>query len=143
MNTFERSPARPTTTRKLAIVSPWFTGAADIPTFAIEELTATKIRAMFQRSKGRDLFDLWLAVEHAGITPAAIAECFDPYLPDGWTPARALDNLAAKLADQTFTTDLNPLIDRWPDSYTIESGALAARAVINAIADAHPEWSRQ
>jgi Nucleotidyl transferase AbiEii toxin, Type IV TA system len=58
----------------------------------IEELTATKARALFQRSRGRDLFDLWLAVEDAGVTPAAIAGCFGPYRPDGWTIARANDN---------------------------------------------------
>jgi predicted nucleotidyltransferase component of viral defense system len=62
MNTFERSPARPTVTRRFAVSSPWFTGDADIPTFTIEELTATKIRALFQRRKGRDLFDLWLSI---------------------------------------------------------------------------------
>lgn len=70
MNTFERSPARAIVTRPFAVASPWFTGEADVPTFAIEELTATKIRALFQRRKGRDLFDLWLAVEHG---EAAIA----------------------------------------------------------------------
>ena len=93
MNTFERSPARATVTRPLSVASPWFTGEADVPTFAIEELTATKIRALFQRRKGRDLFDLWLAVEHGGASIDDIVECFDPYRPDGWTVDRALDNL--------------------------------------------------
>ena len=85
MNTFERSPAQPIVTRSFAIESPWFPGSAEVPTFVIEELSATKIRALFQRSKGRDLFDLWLAVEHAGISPAAIAECFGP------VPTRRMD----------------------------------------------------
>lgn len=40
MNTFERSPARPTVTRPLAVSRPWFTGEADVATFTIEELTA-------------------------------------------------------------------------------------------------------
>ena len=51
MNTFERSPAQPTVTRPFAVDSPWFTGAADVATFAIEELTATKIRALFHAAK--------------------------------------------------------------------------------------------
>ena len=110
-----------------------------MPTFAIEELTATKIRALFQRSKGRDLFDLWLAVDQAGVSPGAIAECFDPYRPDGWTVARALDNLAAKLDDSTFTTDLEPLVATWPAGYEIATGAAVARTVIDAISsrDSH------
>jgi hypothetical protein len=133
MNTFERSPAQPTVTRPFTVSSPWFTGAADVPTFTIEELTATKIRALFQRSKGRDLFDLWLAVEHEGTSPAAIAECFGPYRPDGWTMARALDNLRTKLQDPTFTTDLELLVAQRPDGYRIDEGAAAAEAVIAAI----------
>ena len=48
LNTFERSPARPTVTRTLDVDSPWFSGTADVPTFALEELVATKMRALFQ-----------------------------------------------------------------------------------------------
>ncbi len=133
MNTFERSPARPTVSRTYRVDSPWFTGEAEVPTFAIEELTATKIRALFQRSKGRDLFDLWLAVEHAGLTPEAIADCFDPYRPQGWTVPRALENLAAKLDDHAFTTDVELLVAQWPDRYDVASGAATARSIVDAI----------
>lgn len=38
--------------------NPWFSGAARIATFSAEELLATKLRALLQRDKGRDLFDL-------------------------------------------------------------------------------------
>jgi predicted nucleotidyltransferase component of viral defense system len=69
INTFERSPARPTVQRSYGVDSPWFTGDAAVPTFDLAELIATKIRALFQRKKGRDLFDLWLAVRHAGVAP--------------------------------------------------------------------------
>lgn len=130
MNTFERSPARATVTRPLSVASPWFTGEADVPTFAIEELTATKIRALFQRRKGRDLFDLWLAVEHGGASIDDIVECFDPYRPDGWTVDRALDNLDEKLALEDFTRDLDQLVSAGPEGYGIEAAANVARAVI-------------
>lgn len=130
MNTFERSPARATVTRPLSVASPWFTGEADVPTFAIEELTATKIRALFQRRKGRDLFDLWLAVEHGGASIDDIVECLDPYRPDGWTVDRALDNLDEKLALEDFTRDLDQLVSAGPEGYSIEAAANVARAVI-------------
>jgi hypothetical protein len=133
MNTFERSPARPTVTRPFAVTSPWFTGEAEVPTFAIEELTATKIRALFQRRKGRDLFDLWLAVEHGGATIDDIVTCFKPYRPDGWTVDRALDNLDAKLAVTDFTGDLDQLVSAGPDGYTIDAAADIARRVIRAV----------
>ncbi len=89
-NTFERSPARPVVARVFRIDSPWFNGHAAVATFELAELIATKIRALFQRKKGRDLFDLWLAVRHAGLGVEEIAGCFEPYRPDGWTAARAL-----------------------------------------------------
>ncbi|WP_417419163.1 nucleotidyl transferase AbiEii/AbiGii toxin family protein [Hoeflea sp.] len=38
--------------------NPWFSGSTKIATFSPEELIATKLRALLQRDKGRDLFDL-------------------------------------------------------------------------------------
>ena len=123
MNAFERSPARPTVTRAFDVDSPWFSGRADVPTFVLEELIATKIRALFQRKKGRDLFDLWLAVEHAGVPPQDIAACFDPYRPASWNPEKALSNLEAKLQDREFTRDLELLLSDRPAGYTVHAGA--------------------
>lgn len=135
LNTFERSPARPTVLRTYRVESQWFTGQAAVPTFELAELTATKIRALFQRKKGRDLFDLWLAVVHGGVRPADIAECFAPYRPDGWTPERAIENLEAKLADERFTADLMLLTVTPPPGYSVQAAAAVARHVIERIAD--------
>jgi predicted nucleotidyltransferase component of viral defense system len=132
MNTFERSPARPTVTRRYAVESPWFSGNAAVPTFTIEELTATKIRALFQRRKGRDLFDLWLAFEHGTATLDDVVECFEPYRPDGWTGDRALANLDAKLNDTTFLDDLDALVAGQPEGYDHESARRVAEEVIEA-----------
>ena len=123
MNTFERSPIRSIVNRPYAVVSPWFTGSADIPTFMLEELIATKIRALYQRKKGRDLFDLWLAITQAGVRPRDIAECFEAYRPGGWTPELALQNLSAKLDDPRFTEDLAALVPRRPEEYDTEVAA--------------------
>ena len=133
MNTFERSPARPTITKAFAVKSPWFQGLAEVPTFAIEELSATKIRALLQRSKGRDLFDLWLAVEAAGLAPIAIAECFGPFRPEGWTIPRAHDNLTAKLRDKTSTTDLEYSFRNRPQARKSTAEREIVRAVLDAI----------
>ena len=133
LNTFERSSARPTVTKEFGVDSPWFSGAADVATYALEELVATKIRALFQRKKGRDLFDLWLAVQQAGASPAEIAACFGLYRPDGWTAARAVVNLEAKLEDPEFTADVERLVSDWPDGYTVEAAGLLARAVLGEI----------
>jgi len=39
--------------------SSWFTGSCNITTYKLEELLGTKLRAMYQRRKGRDLYDLY------------------------------------------------------------------------------------
>ena len=81
----------------------------------------------------RDLFDLWLAVQQAGASPAEIAACFGLYRPDGWTAARAVVNLEAKLEDPEFTADVERLVSDWPDGYTVEAAGLLARAVLGEI----------
>jgi hypothetical protein len=40
---------------KFVVTNPWFTGECDIATFEMDELLATKLRALYQRRKGRDL----------------------------------------------------------------------------------------
>lgn len=130
INTFERSPARPAVTRDYAVDSPWWSGAAAVPTFEVADLTATKIRALFQRKKGRDLFDLWLAVEHVGVVTSDIAACFEPYRPEGWSVDRAIENLSAKCGNPRFTTDLDALVAVWPERYSIDAAAVLAAKII-------------
>lgn len=76
INTHETSPALPTVRLPFTVSSTWFTGEADVQTFAPEELIATKIRALYQRKKGRDLFDMWLALTEMGITGPSIVSAF-------------------------------------------------------------------
>ncbi len=44
--------------RPSEVVNPWYRGAVDVPTFELDELLGTKLRALYQRKKGRDLFDV-------------------------------------------------------------------------------------
>lgn len=123
VNTFERSPARPLRRVPFSIDSPWFAGAAGVLTFDLAELVATKIRALYQRSKGRDLFDLWLALVQLGVPPADIIDAFAPYRPDGYTSALGEQNLRRKIDTGAFRSDLDQLVTRWPDGYEIGSAA--------------------
>jgi predicted nucleotidyltransferase component of viral defense system len=58
----QRSLHRPLKTIRHTVDTSWWSGEADIPTYETSELLATKLRALYQRSKGRDLFDLWLGL---------------------------------------------------------------------------------
>ena len=42
-----------------AVNSSWFKGACEVLTYELGELAGTKLRAVYQRRKGHDLFDLW------------------------------------------------------------------------------------
>ena len=57
----------------------WFSGQAIINTYCIEELMGTKLRALYQRAKGRDLYDLWLGIEHLNMDCAKVLKAFQHY----------------------------------------------------------------
>lgn len=99
--------------RRFEMRSRWFSGAASISTYSLDELLGTKLRALYQRRKGRDLFDLWWAATHAAIDFDQVVACFREYLKaDGRRVSRAeLEaNLTAKLEDRVFSADLQPLL---------------------------------
>ena len=123
VNTYERSPARELVRVPYRLKSQWYQGSADVQTFAVAELVATKIRALFQRSKGRDLFDLWLALTELAVPPADIIECFAPYRPDKYRAVLAEQNLRAKLADLSFRHDLDQLVSTQRLEYDIDAAA--------------------
>lgn len=110
INTFERSPVLPLSSRKTTVESVWYRGCAEVPVFQVEELCATKVRALYQRSKGRDLFDLWLALTRLEVDPEGIVGAFETYRPKGLTRGLMERNLAAKLDDRDFCHDCDSLI---------------------------------
>jgi len=109
INTYERTPALPLIVLRHEINTEWYESQSDVRTFQAEELIATKIRALYQRSKGRDLFDIWLSLEMLALDPLVIKDAFDTYRPDGITASLAIRNLEKKLESRQFLEDLNGL----------------------------------
>jgi predicted nucleotidyltransferase component of viral defense system len=98
---------------RFAVSSPWYTGACEIPTFDLHEMLATKLRALYQRRKGRDLFDLWLGLTELKADGRQIVGIFQKYMDfEGHTVSGAefSANLAAKRAHPGFTADLGNLL---------------------------------
>ena len=62
------------------VESRWFSGSASIQTYLLDELMGTKLRALYQRKKGRDLFDLWITSHQGSVDNNRIVECFRRYL---------------------------------------------------------------
>ena len=107
-----------------SIESPWTTAHCDVATFRLEELLGTKLRALYQRKKGRDLFDLWLGLTEGHADPGGIVECFRGYMDHGGKAVSRREfelNLAAKREHPGFATDLTDLLPVGID-YDFESG---------------------
>lgn len=96
-----------------AVDSRWWDAKAQVTTFELDELLATKLRALYQRKKGRDLFDLCYALENASVEPMRVVSCFDRYMRESRSRvSRAVfeENLIRKLRDPVFRTDMSPLL---------------------------------
>lgn len=92
----------------------WFTGEANIKTYELNELLGTKIRALYQRKKGRDLFDLYYASQNADIDYEKIILCYNEYMKFvvGVPPTRKnfLANIEEKEIDTDFLGDMEALL---------------------------------
>jgi len=113
INTREHFVVFGAATRSYGVHSPWFEGGAPVQTYVLEELLATKLRALFQRRKGRDLFDLSAGLEAGGADPGRIVEAFRAYMKaEGRAVSRSTfeRNLVAKAGSRPFNDDLRPLL---------------------------------
>jgi predicted nucleotidyltransferase component of viral defense system len=100
--------------KPIAVGNRWFDGTAQVVTYELEELLGTKLRAFYQRKKGRDLFDLAAALAHYPAMDAGkVVHCFQHYLDAGGARVSRAEfeaNLADKLADPVFRADVEPLL---------------------------------
>lgn len=83
--------------------------------YDIHEMLGTKLRALFQRRRGRDLFDLYWALTAAkpAVVPARIIEAFQHYLKQEGSVAGCREFVAlldGHLADRGFCSDMNQLL---------------------------------
>jgi len=96
------------------VTSSWFSGNSEITTFEFDELIGTKLRALYQRRKGRDLFDLYHAALSPSLDPALAISCFRRYIEfsDGNAPSSRtyLHNLEEKMKVPQFLKDMDGII---------------------------------
>ncbi len=101
--------------RTFTVDNPWFSGTVELPTYQLEELLGTKMRALYQRKKGRDLYDFFLVLKTHAVDADRVVACFNRYMTEGGTlPSRAQyeRNFAEKIVSPGFLKDLAPLISR-------------------------------
>lgn len=96
-----------------SITSRWHTGSCKIRTYTLEELLGTKLRALYQRRKGRDLFDLWLGITLGKADPLKIVKTFKEYMSaEGLTVSlkEYRKNLLDKMKNKSFLSDTDNLL---------------------------------
>ena len=119
------------------MASRWYTGSALISSYRIDELLGTKLRALYQRKKGRDLFDLWQTAKTLAVNSETVVSCFLQYMEyeeHQIFRAEFEMNLFEKLDDSRFLDDISPLLTT---GSSWDSRA-AARYVLDSLAPLMP-----
>jgi predicted nucleotidyltransferase component of viral defense system len=81
----------------------------------MEELLATKMRALYQRKKGRDLYDLYTAlIQTPALDAKLLLQCYHTYMKfaveNPPSQREFLANLEAKIKDSEFLGDTKALL---------------------------------
>ena len=115
INCKEHFSVFPMVRKPFVVESLWFNGACDVLTYELAELTGTKLRAVYQRRKGRDLFDLWkILTLMPGIDRERVMQSYERYL--GFTASHLptykefVLNMEDKLQDEEFLTDTQMIL---------------------------------
>jgi predicted nucleotidyltransferase component of viral defense system len=142
INTREREAYDPAATLPFRVENPWFSGATEIPTFSTEELLSTKLRALLQRNKGRDLVDLSHSLDiFEKLNAKRVVELFGRYLDlsgQAISRAQAEQRMFEKLERPDFLADVKPLLTaeeaaRFTNDTAKRAFALVFRDIIQLI----------
>ncbi len=96
------------------IQNSWAEGSCRLITFEAEEMLGTKLRALYQRKKGRDLFDLYHALTNLDLDTDKLLKCYKEYMASSVdkppTRRQFLRNMEQKLNDPDFSGDIYALL---------------------------------
>lgn len=114
INCFEHFNVLGLVKRPFEVKNSWFSGKADLTTYRYNELLGTKLRALYQRKKGRDLFDLYVALTRGGCDAGEIVQCYKKYMSfvveKPPTYKQFANNMELKMQDAEFLGDTKNLI---------------------------------
>lgn len=112
INTREHQHLYGLKTYPFEVSSEWYQARVQIDSFEPEELFGTKLRALLQRHKSRDLFDLNEGLLQLGLECDRVIACFQHYITLDEHPisrANAEERMLKKL-NQSLTEDMTPLL---------------------------------
>ncbi len=134
INTTEVETCDKPLTVRYRVDNPWFFGEADVVTFSREEMIATKLRALLQRERGRDLFDVAQGLkEFHELDTARVVGCLIFHLERSGlriTRAEAERRMFAKLRKPGLLQDVRPLL---PAQEAAKLTPTAARSAFTSV----------
>ena len=115
----------------------WFSGSCNLTGYELEELLGTKLRALYQRRKGRDLFDLYWAMTHSNVNTDKVIKCYKSYMEFSVekppTQKQFLLNMEEKILDKEFTDDIYAILRNDVEYDSLSAYNLIKKALIEKI----------
>lgn len=92
----------------------WYKGVCSIVSYELEELLGTKLRALYQRRKGRDLFDIYWALANRDVKVNKLLTSYREYIKfvvnKPPTQKQFLINMNEKMNDKEFLGDIHAIL---------------------------------
>ena len=92
----------------------WFSGNTIIKTYSLNEMMGTKLRALYQRKKGRDLFDIYKTLSIGLLDTKKVLHSYREYMEFvvEYVPTKKeyLLNLESKISDPEFQNDIAAIL---------------------------------
>lgn len=116
-----------------SVSNKWYQGECNVLTYQLDELVGTKLRALYQRRKGRDLYDLYKALTTKELNIDNVLKCYHQYMdfvvdhiP---TYKEFIINMEDKIQDEEFLGDTQQLL-RPDENFNPHDGYEVVRSVL-------------
>lgn len=114
INCKEHFSVLPMVKEPFEVKSLWYEGSAELLTYQLDELVGTKLRALYQRRKGRDLYDLYKVLTMANVNVDNVIRCYREYMAfvvdHSPTYKEYVLNMEEKMQDDEFLGDTKNLL---------------------------------
>jgi len=112
----------------------WFSGQCNVTGYTAEELLSTKLKALYGRKKGRDLFDLYYALTQIDIDVEKLLHCYKIHYEHAElkmpTAKQFMRNMEEKLSDTDFTNDIFTVLKPNVEYNNLEAWKLVRKKLI-------------
>ena len=116
-----------------SVSNKWYQRECNVLTYQLDELVGTKLRALYQRRKGRDLYDLYKALTTKELNIDNVLKCYHQYMdfvvdhiP---TYKEFIINMEDKMQDEEFLGDTQQLL-RPDENFNPQDGYEVVRSVL-------------